>query len=122
MDLLETCALSCALFVLLFPTRRNRGSGSETSVNGSAPTALRFSPAGDRLYVVDAHNRRVQAFAPDGSFLFAFGADGGEGPALDLPHGVAVGADGSLTGYRWGIERKRALLEREQERERTSRP
>ena len=60
-----------------------------------APTGLRFSPAGDRLYVVDAHNRRIQAFAPDGTFQFAFGADA-EGRALELPHGVAVGADGSV--------------------------
>jgi AraC family transcriptional regulator of adaptative response/methylated-DNA-[protein]-cysteine methyltransferase len=26
-----------------------------------------------------------------------------------------VGKDGSLTGYRWGLDRKRALLDRERE-------
>ncbi len=40
--------------------------------------------------------------------------------SIVIPCHRAVGADGGLTGYRWGIERKRALLEREQERERTN--
>ncbi len=39
--------------------------------------------------------------------------------SLVVPCHRAVGANGSLTGYRWGIERKRALLERERERDRT---
>ncbi|MGH7949907.1 MAG: methylated-DNA--[protein]-cysteine S-methyltransferase, partial [Candidatus Binataceae bacterium] len=30
--------------------------------------------------------------------------------SLLIPCHRAVGADGSLTGYRWGIERKRKLL------------
>jgi len=33
--------------------------------------------------------------------------------AVAIPCHRVVGTDGSLTGYRWGIERKRALLERE---------
>ena len=33
--------------------------------------------------------------------------------ALLIPCHRAVGADGTLTGYRWGLERKRALLARE---------
>ena len=33
--------------------------------------------------------------------------------AVAIPCHRAVGADGGLTGYRWGIERKRRLLERE---------
>ena len=32
---------------------------------------------------------------------------------LVVPCHRIIGADGSLTGYRWGLERKRALLERE---------
>lgn len=34
--------------------------------------------------------------------------------SLVVPCHRAIGVDGSLRGYRWGIERKRALLEREQ--------
>ena len=33
--------------------------------------------------------------------------------ALVVPCHRVVGADGSLTGYRWGVERKRKLLEME---------
>ena len=40
--------------------------------------------------------------------------------SIVIPCHRAVGASGSLTGYRWGIERKRALLEREQDRERAN--
>jgi AraC family transcriptional regulator of adaptative response/methylated-DNA-[protein]-cysteine methyltransferase len=33
--------------------------------------------------------------------------------ALAVPCHRVVGSDGALTGYRWGVPRKRALLERE---------
>ena len=40
--------------------------------------------------------------------------------ALAVPCHRVIGGDGSLTGYRWGVPRKKALLERE--REATGRP
>jgi AraC family transcriptional regulator, regulatory protein of adaptative response / methylated-DNA-[protein]-cysteine methyltransferase len=36
--------------------------------------------------------------------------------ALLVPCHRVVGANGSLTGYRWGVERKRQLLEAESSR------
>ena len=33
--------------------------------------------------------------------------------SLAVPCHRVVGSDGSLTGYRWGVPRKRALLEKE---------
>jgi AraC family transcriptional regulator of adaptative response/methylated-DNA-[protein]-cysteine methyltransferase len=39
----------------------------------------------------------------------------GNAVAVVVPCHRAVGKDGSLTGYRWGLDRKRALLDRERE-------
>jgi AraC family transcriptional regulator of adaptative response/methylated-DNA-[protein]-cysteine methyltransferase len=36
--------------------------------------------------------------------------------SIVIPCHRMVGSDGSLTGYRWGIERKRALLDRERKK------
>lgn len=56
------------------------------------PTGLAFDPSGAILYVSEAGNRRVSAFAADtGAFLFAFGAG-----VLRSPAGLAADGDGDL--------------------------
>lgn len=51
--------------------------------------------AGDRLYVADAANHRVQAFAPDGTFTGSWGG-------LLYPYSVAVMRDGSVLVAEYG--------------------
>jgi methylated-DNA-[protein]-cysteine S-methyltransferase len=76
--------------------------------------ALRAIPAGEtRSYgaIASALGRPAAARA--------VGAACGRNPiGIIVPCHRAVGADGSLTGFAWGIERKRWLLERERRRSR----
>jgi NHL repeat len=56
------------------------------------PVGLAFDPHGRRLYVAEAGNRRVSAFAADdGAFLFAFGSG-----TLASPAGIAADSKGDL--------------------------
>lgn len=56
------------------------------------PAGVAFDPQGRRLYVAEAGNRRVSAFAPDtGAFLFAFGSE-----TLVAPAGLAADSRGDL--------------------------
>jgi AraC family transcriptional regulator of adaptative response/methylated-DNA-[protein]-cysteine methyltransferase len=54
----------------------------------------------------------LQLGAPTASRAVA-GACGANPVAVVVPCHRVVGKDGSLTGYRWGVERKRKLLEAE---------
>jgi AraC family transcriptional regulator of adaptative response/methylated-DNA-[protein]-cysteine methyltransferase len=71
--------------------------------------ALRHIPVGEtRSYA------ELAAMAGVPKAARAVGRACGANPvALAVPCHRAVGSDGALTGYRWGTERKRVLLDRE---------
>ncbi|RWF40872.1 MAG: methylated-DNA--[protein]-cysteine S-methyltransferase [Mesorhizobium sp.] len=71
--------------------------------------ALRTIPCGATI-TYTALARRLGM--PDGARAVAT-ACAANAIALGIPCHRVLRADGSLSGYRWGIERKRALLERE---------
>lgn len=50
----------------------------------------------DEIFVTDTGNERVQVFAPDGTFLRAFGGYGTEPGQLMEPVGIAIGPDGNV--------------------------
>lgn len=61
---------------------------------------LAFAPDGN-LYVLDPNLARIQAFAPDGTFLFGFGESGsGDGQIL-YPMGIGVGPNGHVYVADW---------------------
>ena len=71
--------------------------------------ALRAIPAGTTVTYAELAKR---IGAPNA--VRAVGAACGANPvAIAIPCHRVIGRDGSLTGYRWGVERKRALLDRE---------
>lgn len=59
------------------------------------PVQAATSPDGT-LYVVDGGNFRVQAFAPDGQFRFAFGEVGRFPGQFARPKGIATDASGNI--------------------------
>lgn len=71
--------------------------------------ALRAIPAGSTASYSDIARR----IAAPGSFRAVAQACGANPLALVIPCHRVVRSDGGLSGYRWGIARKRALLERE---------
>jgi AraC family transcriptional regulator of adaptative response/methylated-DNA-[protein]-cysteine methyltransferase len=71
--------------------------------------ALRRVPAGSTVSYMDVA-RRIGAPAAVRAVAQACGANH---LALAIPCHRVIRSDGELSGYRWGVERKRALLERE---------
>ena len=71
--------------------------------------AIREIPAGSTASYAEIASR---IGAPDAVRAVAQ-ACGANKLALAIPCHRVVASDGSLAGYRWGVERKRALLERE---------
>lgn len=71
--------------------------------------ALRQIPAGRTVSYAELAER---IGLPDGARAVA-GACAANPVAVAIPCHRVVRTDGSLSGYRWGIERKRSLLERE---------
>lgn len=58
----------------------------------SGPSNLAVNSRG-RLYVTDTWNRRVQAFAPDGRFVLAFGTPGIRPGDFARPKGIAIDSE-----------------------------
>lgn len=71
--------------------------------------ALREIPAGQRLSYAEVAQRIGQPAA----VRAVAGACAANAIAVLIPCHRVVRTDGALSGYRWGVERKRALLERE---------
>jgi AraC family transcriptional regulator of adaptative response/methylated-DNA-[protein]-cysteine methyltransferase len=72
--------------------------------------ALQAIPAG----VTRSYRQVAQALGTPQAVRAVASACGANPLAVAVPCHRVVRSDGGLSGYRWGIERKRALLEREQ--------
>lgn len=71
-----------------------RGVLGTGSANFNMPTDVAFAPNGD-FYVSDGYgNTRVMKFSRDGKFLFEWGTRGGAPGQFQLPHAIAVDAQG----------------------------
>ena len=60
------------------------------------PTGIIYSPANDRLYVVDTLASRVDVLTRDGELDFAFGRRGAGAGELNFPTHIAQAPDGTL--------------------------
>ncbi len=61
---------------------------------------------GDRLYVVDAFNNRIQVFSTDGAFVEILGADlGAASPELNYPYDIALSPADELFVVEYGAGR-----------------
>jgi len=73
--------------------------------------ALRAIPVGSTITYADL----AASLGRRGSARAVGAACGANPLAIIVPCHRVVARDGSLTGYRWGVERKQALLKREAE-------
>ncbi|MBI1291341.1 hypothetical protein GC173_08880 [bacterium] len=60
------------------------------------PQAVSISPDGQRLYVVDTGNCRINVYTRDGELVKSFGEPGLEPGQLNMPQDLALGPDGRL--------------------------
>ena len=58
-------------------------------------TSIAVGPGGN-IFVADFYNHRIQKFAPDGTFLTAFGGRGTGHGQMTFPNAVAVAPDGRV--------------------------
>ena len=72
-------------------------------------SALRLIPSGSTV----TYSQLAAAIGRPTATRAVAAACGANPTAVVVPCHRVIGADGSLTGYRWGIERKRKLLDRE---------
>ena len=72
-------------------------------------SALRGIPAGQTV----TYAQLAKAIGRPTATRAVAQACGANPTAVVVPCHRVIGADGALTGYRWGVERKRALLQRE---------
>jgi AraC family transcriptional regulator of adaptative response/methylated-DNA-[protein]-cysteine methyltransferase len=82
--------------------------GVEAVLLDAFGTLVELEPPGPHLRAALAE--RVEA---DGAWRAVGRANGSNRLAIIVPCHRVVAADGALTGYRWGVERKRQLLEKE---------
>lgn len=73
---------------------------TDTGISLDQP-GLFFGPrgiavTGERIFVTDTGNERVQVFSMDGTFLTAFGGFGSEPGQLIEPTGIVIGPDGNV--------------------------
>jgi DNA-binding beta-propeller fold protein YncE len=72
------------------------GTGGDAAGEFARPHDLDFSPAEDKLYVIDRDNNRVQVFDKNGTYLYEWGSEGEGMGQFTLPYGVDVDPDGNV--------------------------
>jgi DNA-binding beta-propeller fold protein YncE len=82
---LQTCTSGCQ-------------AGTVGSQDGrfSTPEGIALNDAGDRVYVADTNNHRVQEFTTGGTFVDAWGSGGTAEGQFQFPDGIDVDSDGSV--------------------------